>query len=669
MKIDSTNYNERIAEIAELDSDLSGIGNTINSLVDEMNQVVFDAFDSAQDKVDQRISNLEYLLDMIGDADLVGDDGAITDAGYSSLLLYTEAIDSSKKKVSNYLEGIKDIEDQFKAGIIDEETYNDKLKEYTDGIRTETKTIKGYRDSVLDIYESQLSAENDALSDLISKQKEALQNKKDYYEYDKTLKNKNKNISSIKAQIAALEGSTNASARAKLEQLKAQLNEAQEDYDDTVKNHELDVLSNGYDQLSQDAQDAMDNILKALKNNSDLQQEQVDTLLSSIVGKYEDAYSKIGKIIESTGVNKDILLAEGGSKDNSGNVKNDSTNSSFDSKDSVSSAVSSATGNSHSSPTLDSKTQDSMIEETKKAYDSASPTISDSKNTILSDVESAAEKAAEDARKRQEAEARKKAQQEAKQREEAAIQAKKAEDEKNKEIESLRGKLAKANESYSNAWGKTERHVQNMKESSWWKNFADAKKRKVKAHESISTKSLKNGKGLNAAKTHNDLVKKESQAKNIVQDYINQLSKYGVKEYIINPSKIMGSIKGFASGGQVDRIVPVETISDLLPNIRQQIRSNHDDGLISAKIGEIVLPKTVSNNIVPEFISSMNTASGLLDNVQAKPHDINISVESPLVVNGDVDKEALPSLQEIIKKSCDYTTKEFKRELKKLGYK
>lgn len=659
VKIDSTNYNERIAEIAELDSDLSGIGNTINSLVDEMNKVVFDAFDSAQDKVDQRISNLEYLLDMIGDADLVGDDGAITDAGYSSLLLYTEAIDSSKKKVSNYLEGIKDIEDQFKAGIIDEETYNDKLKEYTDGIRTETKTIKGYRDSVLDIYESQLSAENDALSDLISKQKEAIQNKKDYYEYDKTLKNKNKNISSIKAQIAALEGSTNASARAKLEQLKAQLNEAQEDYDDTVKNHELDVLSNGYDQLSQDAQDAMDDILKALKNNSDLQQEQVDTLLSSIIGKYEDAYSKIGKIIESTGVNKDILLAEGGSKDNSGNVKNDSTNSSFDSKDSVSSAVSSATGNSHSSPTLDSKTQDSMIEETKKAYDSASPTISDSKNTILSDVESAAEKAAEEARKRQEVEAQQKTQKENAKKEAQ----KQKESQKEKEINALKEKLYDANTAFNDAWEKVNKHTADWKKSNTWKEISDKKKNNIKKHKTIDTKNLKKGHGLDKAKKHNELVGKEKAAKKTAYGYVDKLKSYGV------PASVFPWLKGYAKGGQVDGVVPVETLSDLLPDVKNKIRSNKDDGLISAKIGEIVLPKTVSNNIVPEFISSMNTASGLLDNVQAKPHDINISVESPLVVNGDVDKEALPSLQEIIKKSCDYTTKEFKRELKKLGYK
>lgn len=669
VKIDSTQYNERIAEIASIDSELSDIGVTINSLVDSMNQVVFDAFDSAQDKIDQRVSNLEYLLDMIGDADLVSDDGEITDAGYSSLLLYTEAIDSSKKKISNYLEGIKDIEDQFKAGIIDEETYNDKLKEYTDGIRTETKTIKGYRDSVLDIYESQLSAENDALNDLISKQKEALQNKKDYYDYDKTLKNKNKNISSIKAQIAALEGSTNASARAKLEQLKAQLNEAQEDYDDTVKNHELEVLSNGYDELSQDAQDAMDNILKALKNNSDLQQEQVDKLLSSIVGKYETAYSKIGKIIESTGVNKDILLAEDGSKNSSGTVSNNSTSSILDNEEKISSDASTAAGNTLSSPTLDSKSQDSMIEETEKAYNSASSTLNEAKKSTLSNVESEAQKAAEDARKRQEAEAQRKAQEE-KAKKEAAEKAKK---EKEKKISDLRKKLNSANEAYDKAWYNTEKHNAKMKKSSYWKYIGDAKRKKIKAHDTISVSSLKKGKGLEGANHHNTYVLKEREAKATAQNYVNQLKKLGVSASISNPTKaaknIIKKLGGFANGGQVDKIVPVETLSDLLPDVKNQIRSNKDDGLISAKIGEIVLPKTVSNNVVPEFISSMNTASNLLDNVKTKPHDINISVESPLVVNGSIDKEALPSLQEIIKKSCDYTTKEFKRELKKLGYK
>lgn len=212
-----------------------------------------------------------------------------------------------------------------------------------------------------------------------------------------------------------------------------------------------------------------------------------------------------------------------------------------------------------------------------------------------------------------------------------------------------------------------------MKKSSYWKYISDAKRKKIKAHDTISVSSLKKGKGLEGANHHNTYVLKEREAKATAQNYVNQLKKLGVSASISNPTKaaknIIKKLGGFANGGQVDKIVPVETLSDLLPDVKNQIRSNKDDGLISAKIGEIVLPKTVSNNVVPEFISSMNTASNLLDNVKTKPHDINISVESPLVVNGSIDKEALPSLQEIIKKSCDYTTKEFKRELKKLGYK
>ena len=50
----------------------------------------------------------------------------------------------------------------------------------------------------------------------------------------------------------------------------------------------------------------------------------------------------------------------------------------------------------------------------------------------------------------------------------------------------------------------------------------------------------------------------------------------------------------------------------------------------------------------------------------------NVTVEnhydSLLTVNGNVDKEALPKLQEILKQSCDYTKKELAKELKKDGF-
>ena len=51
----------------------------------------------------------------------------------------------------------------------------------------------------------------------------------------------------------------------------------------------------------------------------------------------------------------------------------------------------------------------------------------------------------------------------------------------------------------------------------------------------------------------------------------------------------------------------------------------------------------------------------------------NVTVEnhydSLLTVNGNVDKETLPKLQEILKQSCDYTRKEMVKDFEKLGHK
>jgi len=56
-----------------------------------------------------------------------------------------------------------------------------------------------YQQKLADMYIDQITAENDALQDLISARKDALSAKKEYYDYDKTLKNKNKDIAQLQA--------------------------------------------------------------------------------------------------------------------------------------------------------------------------------------------------------------------------------------------------------------------------------------------------------------------------------------------------------------------------------------------------------------------------------------------------------------------------------------
>lgn len=615
---------------------------------EKLNDIIelrFDKLKRENEILDNNINDMDHLINLMGDAEIVADDGKITDTGNAQILLNSNKIQQAQTAIANYQKGLDALGNSYTDTSMSEEEWTEKKRELIEAQQKEVSTVKESRNAILQIYKNSLQKENELLQKNIDKRKDALQKKKDYYNYDKTLKEKNKNINILQNEIAALEGTSSAAGKARLEGLKAQLKDAQDDYDETVRDHEDELRSEGYDKVSEDASNVLDKTLTALDSNSKMQTDVVNKMLDGMVESYDQAYAKIRDIIASSGTSVDTFTKDIINKtqtelsNNIENVKNGTTTS----------TVGDINVNNIGRGENADKADDIL-----KKQELNDSTVNGASKIDLS------EQQAEWNRQQTI-----KAQQEAKQREEAAIQAKKAQDEKNKKIESLRAGLAKANESYANAWGKTENHILNMKESSWWKNFADSKKKKVKAHESIGTKGLKKGKGLDAAKTHNDLVKKESQAKKTAQDYINQLSKYGVKESLVNPSKIMGSIKGFAKGGIANELVPVNDITKVIPALSNVITSNGDEGLITARLGEMILPEKPVKNLVPDFISNVEKANAMMKN--GGMGDINI--ENNLIVQGSIDKDTFPGVKKMQEMSYDYIVKQLTDQRQKSGYK
>lgn len=83
----------------------------------------------------------------------------------------------------------------------------------------------------------------------IDARKKALKKKKEYYDYDKTIKKKTDEIELIKQQIRGLEGLTDAESKAQKARLEASLKDKQDDLDDTVRDHVYDITVNGLDDL------------------------------------------------------------------------------------------------------------------------------------------------------------------------------------------------------------------------------------------------------------------------------------------------------------------------------------------------------------------------------------------------------------------------------------
>lgn len=91
----------------------------------------------------------------------------------------------------------------------------------------------------------------------------------------------------------------NATAQAELKRLQAQLNEANEALDDAKREHQQSIEEQGYDALLEDANKALEDIEYELTHSSEKQQQIVDEMLNSIVGKYESAYGHIKEIIHN----------------------------------------------------------------------------------------------------------------------------------------------------------------------------------------------------------------------------------------------------------------------------------------------------------------------------------------------------------------------------------
>lgn len=297
----SEDYQNKAKELAQLDKDILNTAKNTAELRQQMAQLRWDQYDKAIDRLDRITTDCENIQGMMDSDTFMSDDGSLTTNGLTNIALENQSIQTNQKKIATLKQQLNEVQQQYDKGWLTEEQFLSQSKQITSDINSAAKDIYSSQQNLIDVYINQITKENEYLQDNISKRKEALEAKKDYYDYDKTIKDKTKDINTIKAQIAALEGTTNAVAKAKLEQLKADLADKQEDLNDTKYNHKIDMESNGYDDLATKADNALDSATKAVKTNADMQKSIISNMLDAVKVNYKDVYSNITDIVKDSG--------------------------------------------------------------------------------------------------------------------------------------------------------------------------------------------------------------------------------------------------------------------------------------------------------------------------------------------------------------------------------
>ncbi len=299
--VNSVRYQELAKEIADIDEETRQLLIDNEKLKDSIFELRFAPLDKEIEKYKELRSETDAFYKLLNEEAFFDKNGIITEDGLAGLALLQQGMATAKQEIADYKVGLDKLQQSLDNNVISQEEYDEKSKEYINGIQDAVANVKDYEKSLTDLYMTQLKTEVDALDKIIQKRKEALDKKAEYYEYDKRLRNESRDVNLLKAQIAAMEGSTNTASQAELKRLKEQLKEAEDKLGETKREHALDMEKEGYDGISEDMQKMLEDTEYEILHNADKQQQIIQNMLNNVVGMYESAYDKINSIIGNTG--------------------------------------------------------------------------------------------------------------------------------------------------------------------------------------------------------------------------------------------------------------------------------------------------------------------------------------------------------------------------------
>ena len=280
-------YDDMLSKINQSKSDIEG-------LKDDMRDDVFwRAFDRMHDAAKRAKDVVSGIADLIDDDMLYDSNGKITDFGKSKIASLIKEYELAQQEVENYNSDINNLNQLYSEGYYTLDEYNSKLADLNSGVLDSAKDMKSAMDEIMSMYKDMEQKEIDGIKKVIDARSEAIKKKKEYYDYDKTVKSKNKDILALQSQIAALEGVAGEEAKSKIATLNEQLSSAQDELNDTVQDHIVDISQDALTDLGDTIDDAfnekwdsigesLDNIIAIMSNANTLTTDSTNAINESL---------------------------------------------------------------------------------------------------------------------------------------------------------------------------------------------------------------------------------------------------------------------------------------------------------------------------------------------------------------------------------------------------
>lgn len=281
---------------SEIDSVANSITDCKKNIADfskELKQLSWDKFDLGQEYISDFISETEFLESLIEKN--YDDSGNITPEGQANMALHIQGYQSYKKQAEAYSTEITKINKDL-ANDPNNTTLINRKREL---IKSQQEAIKSYKDeqkSIKDLVSEGFESYKNSLDEIIQKYKDMLSTSKDLYDYQKNIKEQTDNINSLNKRILANSGDNSEEAKKINQQLKVELNKANDELNET----EYEKLISDTEKLLDDLSDEVKTIFDKRIDNIDA---DFDKLIDSVDSNVPGIYGTIKELADSVGYN------------------------------------------------------------------------------------------------------------------------------------------------------------------------------------------------------------------------------------------------------------------------------------------------------------------------------------------------------------------------------
>lgn len=287
-------------------TEINGVASAIveaDSALEELKQSIMEirykSFEDSLNNLDFNSEMFSSIRDLMSQEGIYDDDIKLTESGITQLALMEQELISAKQKVANYNTAIEALAKSLAHGELTQAQFTERLQEYQKDQMSAVKATKDARDAILDLVKDGIKKQSEAMQDLIQTRKDDLSVQKEYYDFQKKMNNKSKEMNKIRAELAAIDGNDDSvEVQQRRKRLLSQLQELEEEYNEELIDRKYDLTQDAYDKTNELTQENEEKALKELETNLDAQNEAIANALEITKSTYETVYEQLNMLAQ-----------------------------------------------------------------------------------------------------------------------------------------------------------------------------------------------------------------------------------------------------------------------------------------------------------------------------------------------------------------------------------